>query len=230
MPSPSIAEVLTTSNNRTTSETLTTAPGTQVGDTLVVFYGSDFYLLSTMPNVTSTAGVMELISSITISDNMGSLKMFICPVGSAGPQDVVIPAHQDCDIHGCVIRIPETVVVEDFGMAFDSDNGQTAHVAPAVDSGGTNGLLLSAWLTTQGPAYAEPGYTVPGVMTEIAETKASPFSYMGVASQPINVIGSTGTRTATWLSLARYASASLLVSAPQAGGSSGGFLPFLGDG
>lgn len=205
---PAVTEVQKTENSRTTTEVLT-VDGAVAGDTLIVLYGSDYYALATMPDATSTAGDLELIDTADMGDSSGHIKAYRCVVESTGEHTVTIPAHIDCDIHGHVLLIPGTMTVDDHDVLFTTST-VNPHDAPSVDAAADDRLLVCVWLTPTGPAMDGDDYTVPGSMTEHAETQASPFSAMCTASEPVDA-GATGTRSATWIALGKYAAISLVL-------------------
>ncbi|MBO3751536.1 hypothetical protein J5X84_36150 [Streptosporangiaceae bacterium NEAU-GS5] len=194
---PTIAEVLKTSDGRTTAEVLTTSSGTAAGDTLLIIYGSDYYTAADMGTVTSSAGTPSPVCTADAGDLYAHIKVFTVDVATSGAKTVTIPAAINCDIHGVVIRFSGDVNVDDFDVgAWNGVTSTHAAVAPSVDTTGTNRTLVCAWIQKSGDF---PGpYSLPGGMTLAAETAANPFSDMAVATEDIAAAGATGTRTATW--------------------------------
>lgn len=227
----SVVEVLKTSDARSTAQTLTSS-GMTVGDTLVIFYGSDYYQLANMPDPTSTAGTLSSLGSVDVGTNIGHIKAYLCPVTTGGAQSVTIPAHIDCDIHGSVLRISSTVTQDgSAGTNFDAANTTASHVASSVTTTATDRLLCVAWLATVTGGFTgtDTAYTVPGTMTKQSESDAPNFSAMMVAIEAIPSAGATGTRTATWQASRPYGALSIAVgsSAPSGNPKNGAFLPLL---
>lgn len=187
------------------------------GDTLVIFYGSDYYTLANMPNVTSSAGTCNLVTSVDMGDNSGHMKAFLCSVGSSGTHTVTIPAHIDCDIHGIAMRVSGAVTADVYGSQFDPNNSSATHTAPSVTTTGTDRLLACGWVTPSGPAITGEPYTPQASMTKRGETDASPFSAMMVATEDIPSSGATGTRTATWVDLRRYGAITIALAGAGGG-------------
>lgn len=219
---PTIAEVLHTENNRTTDQTLTTAAGTAAGDTIVVVYGSDYYTLADMGEVTASSGTPDDVwhsggGDVDMHSDGGNLymhaKAYVWAVEDDGAVDVVIPAAINCDIHGVLLRFSGQVAVDAF--AAGAWNGTTSThdaVAPSVVASAAGEMLIAAWIMKSGDF---PGaYTIPGGMSRSADTDANPFSAMTVATESISSSGATGTRTATWpgTALTQWCSISLLVA------------------
>lgn len=227
----SVVEVLKTPDAVTTSQTLTSS-GMSVGDTLVIFYGSDYYQLSNMPDITTTAGTATLLGSVDIGTNLGHIKVYTCPVTVAGAQTVTIPNHIDCDIYGSVLRISSTVTQDgSTGTNFDSSSTSASHVASGVTTTASDRLLCIAWLATLTGAIpaGDTAYTAPGSMTKQSESDATNFSSMMVATEAIPTAGATGTRTATWQTARPFGAISIAVgsSAPTGQPKNGAFLPLL---
>ncbi|MFI6496890.1 hypothetical protein [Nonomuraea typhae] len=215
MPAPAISETLKTSNGRFTTEVLTTSAGTAAGDTLVIFYASDFFSLATMPDVTSSAGTPTLEHTTEVGTNLGHIKAYTLAVTSSGSKTVTIPAHVDCDIFGVVLRIPAAITVDDHQGQIDTTETLTAHVAPSVTTLGADRLLAIAWLGTNvNTGWSNPPYTAPGSMTERAQPHSSPYAALMVATQEISASGATGTRTATFFRAESYGAASLALAGP----------------
>lgn len=212
---PSVAQVWETPDGVFSTQVIATN-GLVVGHTLIVWYGSDFYDIATMPSVTSTAGTCELITTVDMGATSGHIKVFKCEIVNGGDRTVTIPAHQDCDIHGIVWRIPGLVTVDDFDSLFDANNTTDVHTAPSVDTNGTNRLLGCCWITPSGPSFTGEPYQPQASMTEKGETGASPFSAMMAAVEDIPSAGPTGTRTATWVAARRYGA--ITVALADAGG------------
>jgi hypothetical protein len=193
---PTIAEVLHTSNNRTTDETLTTAGGS-AGDTLVIIYGSDYYTVADMGTPTSSAGTPTLVETSDAGDLYAHIKVYTVALATSGAKTVTIPAAINCDIHGVVLRIPGGALVDVHAAgAWNGTVSTQAAVAPSVTTGGPDRLLIAAWIQKSGDFPNT--YTLPGGMTRQADTDANPFSAMCVASEARASAGATGTRTATW--------------------------------
>lgn len=230
----SVVEVLKTSDSRTTSQTLTSS-GMTVGDTLVVFYGSDYYQLSNMPDPTTTAGTLTLLGSVDIGTNLGHIKAYTCSVTTGGAQTVTIPNHIDCDIHGSVLRISSAVSLDgSLTSNFDSsapNTGTASHVASSVTTTAADRLMCVAWLATLtgGITAGDSSYTAPGSMTKQSESDATNFSAMMVATEAIPTAGATGTRTATWVTARPYGTVSIAVGSTTPAGQpkNGAFLPLL---
>lgn len=222
--SPVPAEALETPDGVFTTQTLTTSVATAAGDTLVIAYGSDAYTFAGMPDVTSSAGTPSLITSMTMGDNIGHCKTYICPVSSGGAKTVTIPAHVDCDIHGIVMRFPGAVTVDGTPQSqFVATNTTASHVAPSMTTTAADRLLVCVWLTTSGPTFTGEPYILPGGMVKRGETGASPFSDMCVGTEDRPTAGATGTRTATWVDLKRYGAISFALAGTAAAG--GGKAP-----
>lgn len=212
-------EVLETPDSVFTTQVLTTSGATAAGDTLIVVYGSDFYPFATMPNVTSSAGTPSLITSMTMGDNIGHAKAFICPVTTGGAKTVTIPAHTDCDIHGIVLRFSVALTVDGTPASqFVATNTTASHVAPSVTTTDVDRLLVCAWITTSGPGFTGEPYVLPGGMAKRGETGAPPFSDMCVGTEDRPTAGATGTRTAIWVDTKRYGSIAFALAGPAGAG------------
>jgi hypothetical protein len=230
----SVVEVLKTADSRTASQTLTSS-GMTVGDTLMIFYGSDYYQLSNMPDPTSTAGTLTLLGSADIGTNAGHIKAYICPVTTGGAQTVTIPAHIDCDIFGIVLRISSTVAQDgSTGSNVDPsapNTGTATHTAASVTTTAADRLLCVAWLVTStgGITAGDGSYTPQGSMTKQAESDATNFSAMMVATEALPTAGASGTRTATWVTVRPYGAVSVAVGSttPTGQPKNGAFLPLL---
>jgi hypothetical protein len=211
VPAPTVAETLETSDNRTTSQILTTGAGTTAGDTLIIWYGADAFAVADMPNATSNAGALELLDTIDGGENRGKLKLYTVAVTTAGAKTVTIPAFNGCDIHGFVHRVPAglggSLLFDDSTTDFN-DNTVNPHAAPTLTTGGADRLLLCCWLNTGSGSFTGEVYEVPAAMTKLGETGASPFSAAAVAGQTIAAGGATGTRSATWQQTARFVAVS----------------------
>ncbi|MFI7643738.1 hypothetical protein [Nonomuraea sp. NPDC049400] len=218
MAVPVVVEVLETPDGVFTTQVLNTSAATAAGDTLIIWYGSDFYTFASMPNATSSAGTCTLITSVSLGDNVGHQKVFICPVTSGGSKSVTIPAHTDCDIHGVVWRISSTVTADVSATQFDPNNTTDLHVAPSVTTTGADRLLSCCWLTPNGPSWTGEVYAPPASMTKKGETDASPFSAMMAAVEGIATASATGTRTATWVAARKYSAITLALAGPDGGG------------
>lgn len=212
MPEPAVAESLQTSNNRTTTEVLSTSAGTAAGDTLLIAYASDFYAIGTMPEATSSAGTLTPVRTVDIGSNIGHIKTYTVPVASAGAKTVTFPNHSDADIFGAVLRISASVTVDDHQGQF-SATATVSHVAPSVTTTGADRLLVCVWLATDcSTSFPADPYTNPGGMTERAEPLASPFAALLVCTQGIAASGATGTRTATFFQAEPYGSISIALA------------------
>ncbi|WP_157253193.1 hypothetical protein [Nonomuraea typhae] len=215
MPAPAVAEVLQTTNGRTTTEVLNTAAGTAVGDTLVIVYASDFFALATMPEATSSAGTLSAVRTIDIGTNLGHIKTYTCAVTSGGSHTVTIPAHSGCDIFGVVLRLSTAATVDAHDGQIDPTESTTSHVAPSVTTTGADRLLVACWLGTNvNTGWSSPPYTAPGSMTDRAQPNSSPFSGLLVATQEIAAAGATGTRTATFFRDEAWGSISIALAGP----------------
>lgn len=213
-----VAETLKTSNGVNSTQVLNTAAGTAAGDTLVIFYGSDFYSLATMPEVTSSAGACAAAGVVDVGDSFGHIKGYICPITSGGSKSITIPAHVDCDIFGIAMRISSTATVDGSPTGqIDTSNTLSAHVAPEITTTVADALLCCCWLKTNaGSGWTGEQYTVPGSMTKRAEASSSPFSAMAAATETIASPGATGTRTATWFEPKVYGALTLAVAGTAA--------------
>lgn len=193
-----VAESLKTDDGRTTAQTLTTGAGTGAGDTLAIVYAVDSDTLAGMPDPTSTAGTLVPVVSADLGSGSGHIKSYLCPVGSGGAKDVVIPAYNGNDIFGVVVRIPATVSVDVSGNHVDLTSS-TSHVAPSLVTTGVDRLYIAAWSTAGVfSGFGANPYSLPGSMTDRGQPIASPFAALCVATEPIAVAGATGTRTATF--------------------------------
>ena len=179
-----VAEVLHTSNGRTSAEDLTTSAGTTAGDTLLIAYGSDFFQLANMPDPTSTAGdVGEPVYALDVGTNKGHIKVYLVAVEAGGAQTVTIPAHNGCDIFGVVLRLTTATTVDDVDGNSDPTESQTAHVAPSADVLGADRLLVGIWLCFNvNTGFPSPPYVEPPGMTVAAMPSSSPFSVLLVAT------------------------------------------------
>jgi hypothetical protein len=227
----SVVEVLKTPDAVTTSQTLTSS-GMTVGDTLVIFYGSDYYQLSNMPDPTSTAGTLSLLGSVDIGTNVGHIKAYLCPVTTGGAQTVTFPNHIDCDIHGSVLRISSTVTLDGtLTTNLDTGNNFSVQTAAGVTTTASDRLLCIAWLAslTGGIPAGDSSYTPQASMTKQSESDANNFSSMMVATEAIPSAGATGTRTATWEAARPFGTISIAVgsSVPSGQPKNGAFLPLL---
>ncbi|MFI6296712.1 hypothetical protein ACIBEJ_34340 [Nonomuraea sp. NPDC050790] len=208
-----IAEVLKTSNSRTTTEVLTTSAGTAAGDKLAVFYGSDWFSLASMPEVTSSAGTPDPVRTVDAGTNVGHIKSYTIDVTTSGAKTVTIPAHVDADIFGVVLRISGSFTVDDDDGQF-SATGTVSHTAPSLTTTGADRLLVCCFLACDvNTGFTDP-YVHPAGMTERAQPIASPFAAMLVATQDIVAAGSSGTRTATCFQAEPYAAISLALAGP----------------
>lgn len=201
-----------------TSTQVVNTDSCNVGDTLVIVYGTDAFDLASMPEATSSAGALTAGPVVDIGTNLGHIKTYTVVVGTVGVKTVTFPAHSGCDIHGHWIRYPESLGIDVAASNVVTTNTASAHVAPSVDPTGVDRSLLCTWLTTAGPAMVGNPYVVPGGMTKQQETIASPFSDMCTATQELSADTPTGTRTATWLNNARYAAVSIALARLTAGG------------
>lgn len=218
-----VAEVLETPESSSTSQVLSTAAGTAAGDTLVVLYGSDFYELADMPDVTSSAGTPTLIGWTDIGNNLGHIKAYTVAVASGGAKTVTIPAHIDCDITGVVLRISGTATLDgSTASQIDTSNTVAAHVAASVTTSAADRLLVCCWLKTNaGSNWTGEQYAVQASMTKRAETAARPFCAMAVATEDIAAAGTTGTRTATWFEPKMYGAISFALAGSGGGAAAG---------
>lgn len=217
MPAPGVAESLQTSNNRTTTEVLTTSAATAAGDTLVIAYASDFYSLATMPEVTSSAGTLTAVRTVDVGTNIGHIKTYTVEVATAGAKTVTFPNHSDADIFGVVLRTAGPVTVDVHGGQF-AVTATTSHVAPSVVTTGADRQLVGIWLATDSATTfpADP-YTNPAGMTERAEPLASPFAALLVCTQEIAASGATGSRTATFFQAEPYGAISIALAGASGG-------------
>lgn len=227
----SVVEVLKTSDSRTTSQTLTSS-GMTVGDTLVVFYGSDYYQLSNMPDPTTTAGTLTLLGSVDIGTNVGHIKAYTCSVTTGGAQTVTFPNHIDCDIHGSMLRISSTVSLDgSLTTNLDTGNNFSVQTAASVTTTASDRLMCVAWLAslTGGIPAGDSSYTPQGSMTKQSESDANNFSSMMVATEALATAGASGTRTATWEAARPFGTISIAVGSttPTGQPKNGAFLPLL---
>lgn len=200
-----VAEVLRTDNGRTSTQVLTTDPTTAVGDVLVIVYGSDFFSFATMPDATSSAGVLTPMGSVDVGTNFGHMKAYRVTVTETGAKTVTIPNHTGCDIFGVVLRLPGGVLVDgDTASALDATATGPSHVAPSLVTAGPNRLLVCAWVAEGAGGWTGDPWTLPVSMTRQALPQSSPFSAMAVATETIAAAGATGTRTATYFRSARF--------------------------
>lgn len=213
MSAPGIVEVLHTSGNRTTAETVT-SDDVAGGDTLILVYGSDFFSLSNMPDPTSTAGTPLQIGFMDNGDNGVHAKVYLFVAESDGPHDFTFPAHNGCDIYGTVLRTPAAAQLEDIVATQGSLAGVTNLVAPSRASQGTDRLLVCVWMAQDIGSFTGSAFVLPGSMTERAQIGSSPFSAMGVATEALPIQGDSGTRIAT-SQLTKYRAMSFLLTAPE---------------
>jgi hypothetical protein len=228
---PSIVEVLKTADNVTTAQTLTSS-GMSVGDTLVVFYGSDYYQLSNMPDATSTAGTLTSLGSVDIGTNIGHIKAYLCSVTTGGAQTVTFPQHSGgSDIHGCVLRISSAVTQDGSTATNLSTTNTTSHLANGVTTTSTDRILCIAWLAslTGGFTAGDIAYTAPGAMTKQAESDAANFSSMMTCSMALPTAGASGTETATFSRSCNFGAISIAVggSTPTGQPKNGAFFSLL---
>lgn len=200
MAAPPVLSSGGTSDNRTTTEVLST-DACNVGDTLYIAYGSDAFDLASLPDATSDAGALTPLTPVAAGTNNGQMKRYLVVCTTPGVKQITYPAHSGCDIHGHWVRIGEACQV-DTGTDQQTVNlaSGAGHVAPGFDPNGTDRLMVTTWLTTSGPAFGEDPYVAPVSMQRRAETEASPFSDMLTCTQDLGAAdGPTGTRTATWV-------------------------------
>ncbi len=206
-----------TPDGSTTTQVVNT-DACSVGDTLYIVYGTDAFDLATMPEASSSAGVLDAGLVVDIGTNLGHLKTYTVVVTTPGVKTVTFPAHSGCDIHGHWVRYPESLAVDVSASNIVTTNTVSAHIAPTVDPTGVDRSLVCTWLTTAGPAMAGDPYVVPVSMTKQQESIASPFSDMCTATEELVLDTPTGTRTATWLGNARYGAATVALVRLSAGG------------
>lgn len=218
MPAPAVAASGATTDGRNTTEVVNT-DACNVGDTLYIAYGTDFSDVATMPEATSDAGALVPIQTVDLGVNAGHLKTYLVVCTTPGVKAITFPGHAGGDIHGHWVRVAESLQVDGTpAQNVVTGNTTASHVANGVDPLDTEALLICTWFTTAGPAFTGHPYAAPGSMTERAETGASPFSDMMTATEGLTTGNPTGTRTATWVDLKRYLSATVALSRITPGG------------
>ncbi|HSX42855.1 MAG TPA: hypothetical protein VLF59_02095 [Candidatus Saccharimonadales bacterium] len=191
LTTPTVKEVLQTSDGVTTTQTIsTTAGNTAAGDTLLVIYATD---RNTAPAPTSTAGTLTQIgTTITGGDGTGLLQAYTVPVSSSGSKDVTIPAAGVFDIFGVVAVISGSVEVEGFTKtSFVSSN--TSFTTPAATVAGSKDLLVAIAINLQGNTFdlSSSGLSQRG------NPKALPFSAVVAGTAALSASGTTPTYTFT---------------------------------
>lgn len=218
MPAPAVANSGATPDGVTTTQVVTT-DACNIGDTLYIAYGTDAFDVATMPEATSDAGTLVPIQTGDIGVNAGHVKTYLVACTTAGTKQITFPAHSGADVHGHWVHIAEAVQVDGTpAQNIVTSNSSASHVANGVDPVAADALLVCTWFTTSGPAFAGHPYIPPGSMTERAETGASPFSDMMTATEALTDGNPTGTRTATWVDLKRYAALTVALSRITPGG------------
>lgn len=88
LTSPSVREVIQTTDNQLSAQTLTTGAGTTAGDTLLVVYMTDN---NTASDPTSTAGTLTKIGTDVVDGNgNGILRAYTVSVATNGSKDVTM--------------------------------------------------------------------------------------------------------------------------------------------
>ncbi len=185
---PVIKEVLQTSDNLTSGQTLSTTGGlTTAGDTLLVVYSTDNNAAS-LP--TSTAGALTQIGTTeTNGDGNGLLQIFQVQVATDGSKDVTMPNAGGFDVMGAVLLLDGRVDVEGFVKANFPSTVNTPFSAPTTSLAGTQDLLVAAMFNTQGVNFDVSG----SGLTERADPKCLPFAAMTVATEARSAAGATPT-------------------------------------
>ncbi len=191
LTTPTIKEVLQTSDGVTTTQTLsTTAGNTAAGDTLLVMYATDN---NTAPTPTSTAGTLTQIgTTITGGDATGLLQAYTVPVSSSGSKNVTIPAAGGFDVFGVVAIIGGSVEVEGFTKTSFVSSG-TSFTTPAATVAGGKDLLVTIAINLQGKTFDLSG----SGLSQQANPKALPFSATVLGTAALSASGTTPTYTFT---------------------------------
>lgn len=197
--------------------TANTGAGTQVGDMLVLFDGSDYATTSgDDPAPTGTAGTWDnggfpLRPGTT---NKPLLNTWTRMVTVAGAQAVTItggPA--DTGVHGVLYVLSgASLAVIDRDVAASAAN-TSVWSAPSV-TGDVDDLLLCGW---QGAYNANTAPVIPGSMSNILTTPVADASVLTSAREVLAAAGLTGVRTATPSTARAYAGASIVVRSGGAG-------------
>ena len=191
LTTPTIREVLQTSDNQTSSQTLaTTGATTAAGDTLLVIYATDN---NTAPAPTSTAGTLTQIGSDIVDGNSnGIMRAYSVPVATAGSKNVVIPAASGFDIFGVAMVLSGPIEIEGFTQAnFPSSN--TTFTTPAATVAGSVDLLVAILFNLQGKTFSLVG----SGLTQRANPQALPFSVLMVGTAALVAPGTTPTYSCT---------------------------------
>jgi len=206
--SPTVREVLTSAaySGTTSSTSITTGAGTQVGDLLVAFGGVPFndvgITTTTVPNApTGTSGTWTNRGAVNRQDARPHLQIWTRPVTTAGAQTVtwgVAPTGSDSSAHLTVYVLSGAGLSVGAAAITIGMPANTSWPAPSVACA-VNDLLLCDWQPFFGgnaEGTSTPP-TIPASMSNPITTPVTDTSVQRSAREVITTGTTTGTRTAT---------------------------------
>lgn len=185
----------------------------EVGDLLVLFYGTDYTSSGLNDHTTPTGGGTWTRRTPVIARTyqMPNISVWTRPVTASGNQVTVVSNGNDAGVYAQVYVISghdmDDPVVDADSVIVTS--ASASWVAPAVD-GADGGLLLCGW-QSQYPNTTAP--TIPGSMSDAVSTVNNDAEgVLCSAREVLDADGDTGTRTATGQN-DQYAAASIVIRA-----------------
>lgn len=212
--------------------------GLAVGDLMLAFHVADND--GTLANMTGPAGWTTIASQAGVSGGQPAMKVWqkIATSTETAASSFTFESGSGnifCSAGIIAIQTGTFLASEPLfvGPVFEINAASsTAHVAPSIGTGVTNGLLITAHSTDQGGA-SSTSYTPPTGMTERVDTAASTgWTCLEVNTLVLTSAGATGAKTATCTANRPATSVSLIVAPAVASGISparrtGGFLQLL---
>lgn len=214
MATPAIREVLTgTAYDGSTSTVTITTDGAQVGDLLVLFYGTDYTSSALADHVTptGTAGTWtRRTAAVARTAQMPILSVWTRPVTVTGTQVTITSAGNDAGVYAHLYALAgaDTTSPVTGGLASIVTTPTTTWAAPSVTVN-SGDLLLCGW-QSQYENVTAPTVPTPAMSDPITTVNNDSAGALRTARQTITAGGASGTRVATGPS-DTYAAASIAV-------------------
>lgn len=213
MATPTLREPVLHTATSGTPATVTTGAGTQIGDVLLTFHGSDYYTAADMTTPTGTAGTWTQRALGDLGSLNSHVKAWTRKVTASGAQTVTVsPNDEECWNTTYVIAGADADDPVDAAAGFNSSATSTSHTAPSISPATSDALLVCCWLTE---LFRLVNYsTISSPLTK--QNEDDNLSTLATGSGALSASGATGTKTLTSDTNSHWVSISIAIKAPSA--------------
>ena len=194
MTTPTVKEVLSSSQSEGGASVVLLGAGTAIGDVVYCFWVDNFDTMAEMTTpALGTGGTWNLEGSADKGSNLPHIQLWTITISTPGINSVTVTDPGDpSEVYQITYVISGVSTINDgFSTRVEPSSGTTL-VIPTLTPGGSDDLLLAAY-------YAHPSttnWTVASGMTNGLEEETASFGTMGSARQVLGA-GATETRTFT---------------------------------